>query len=95
MNAHAKRRQVTIAVAMLSEVLAEVLQEAQDNGQGGLTAEEVGLRARFQGDRGQASRYILALLQDQGLAVDENPGRGPASWQLTGPADSPEEAEAP
>ena len=91
MNAHAKRRQVTIAVAMLSEVL----QEAQDNDQGGLTAEEVGLRAGFQGSRGQASRYILELLQGQGLAVEENPGRGPASWKLTGPADSPEEAEAP
>ena len=94
MNAHAKRRQVTIAVAMLSEVLAEVLQEAQDNGQGGLTAEDVGLRAGFQGDRGQASRYILGMLKDQGLAVDESPGYGRASWRLTRPSDSPEEAEA-
>ena len=87
MNANAKRRQVTIAVALLSEVVTEVLQEAQDNAEGGLTAEEVGHRAGFPGNWGDASRYVLGLLEKQGLAVDHRPGHGPASWQLTGPAE--------
>ena len=84
MNAHAKRRQVSIAIALLTEVVAEVLQEARDNNEGGLQSEEVARRAGFPPENGgQGSLYVLELMEKQRLAVDDQPGLGPAAWRLT------------
>ena len=88
MNAHTKRRQVSIAIALLIEVVAEILQEAQDNDEDGLQAEDVARRAGFpEQNRGSAARYVLALMRDQGLAVNDQPGFGPGAWRLVNQAE--------
>ena len=84
MNRTAKRHQTKIAIDLLAEVVEEVLQEAQDKGEGGLTATTVAARAGFpvKSNRGGLSRYILDLLSQQKVAINDLPGLGAGSWRL-------------
>ena len=84
MDIHARRRQAGIGIAYLMEVVASTLQEAYDNGEGGLMATVVAERAGIPttGDSGGICRYILDRLRIDGVAVDDQPGPGAGSWRL-------------
>lgn len=84
MNKTAKRHQTKIAIDLLAEVVEEVLQDAQNKGAGGLTATTVAARAGIpiKSNRGRLYRYILDLLSQQKVAINDQPGLGAGSWRL-------------
>ena len=84
MNLRTRRRQVVTAIDMLMEVVEDVLREAQDNNEGGLTATTVAARAGFpkEGNPGGLARYVLGQLRVEGTAQNDKPGLGAGSWRL-------------
>ena len=84
MNKSAKRQQAKVAIALLMEVVEEVLSESAKKGEGGLTAVKVAERAGIPtlGNRGQLSRYVLDRLRKENIATDDQPGHGAGSWRL-------------
>lgn len=86
MNVHARRRKVRIGVALIAEVLADVLQEAKDNGEGGLTIADVNERTGCSETdlHYELCRGVLQHMKRVGDAVNDQPGLGDSSWRLTG-----------
>ena len=78
MNTRERRRLAVKAIDILMEVVEDVLQEAYDNNEGGLSATHVAAKAGFPnvGDRGHLSRYVLDRLRNDGIAIDDQPGPG-------------------
>ena len=83
MNLRTRRRQTIAAIDMLMEVVEDVLREAQDNGEGGLTMTNVPVRAGFPdvGEPWRLAKYILDQLEIEGTAENAAPGPGPDAWQ--------------
>lgn len=84
MNIHERRRRATCSIASISEVVADILQEAKDNNEGGLSAATINTRT---GPENWDRQYqivlgVLGLLSDNGIAVDDQPGLGHAAWRL-------------
>ena len=84
MNIHERRRRAACSIAELSEVVADILQEAKDNGEGGLTAAVVNTRT---GTANSNRQYpiilgVLGMLSDMDIAVDDQPDLGHAAWRL-------------
>ena len=85
MNAHARRRKVTIGLAYLEEVVTDVLQdEANQTGETGLTAAQVRVRSGMPASQPSYDIVlgVLRLLSESGIAVDDQPGRGNGAWRL-------------
>ena len=82
MNIHARRRTVNIGLAYLAEAVADVLQEAQDNNEGGLTAATIRARSGLpsNGYSWDTCRFVLNRLEQDGIVV--NDGLNPGSWRL-------------
>ena len=84
MNIHARRRTVNIGLAYLAEAVADVLQEAQDNNEGGLTAATVRERSGLP-DNSYAwdtCRFVLNRLEQDGVVINNSPSPNPGSWRL-------------
>ena len=84
MNIHTRRRNVRIGVAYIAEVLADVLQDAKDNGEGGLTAVDVRNRTGCSGTdlTWKICIRVLNHMENVGEAVNDKHGHGPDSWHL-------------
>ncbi len=85
MNIHARRRQVTHALADLSEVVADVLDEAVQAGESGLTAAQVKGRSGMPSESEATYnilRHVLHLMAEGKVAVNNQPGQGHGSWRL-------------
>lgn len=84
MGIHERRRRVKTALAILEEVVADVLQEVADGDDRGLPGATVALRAGFP-ERGLATdicRSVLALMREDGICTDDQPQPGHAAWRL-------------
>ena len=84
MNIHARRKQVTHAVADLSEVVADILDEAIQTGEPGLTAAQVRVRSGMPASQPSYDIVlaVLHLLSESEIAVDTQPGPGHGAWRL-------------
>ena len=84
MNVHTRRRNVRIGVAYIAAVLAEVLQDAKDKGEGGLTAVEVRNRTGCsEADlTWDVCIRVLYHMEKAGETKNDQPGGGAGSWRL-------------
>ena len=84
MNVHTRRRNVRIGVAYIAEVLADVLQEAQDAGKEGLTAVDVrDLTGCSEADlTWDVCIRVLYHMEKAGETKNDQPGGGAGSWRL-------------
>ena len=86
MNQTQRRNITNSAVRILMEVFHDVLQEAwNNNGEAGLAATEVGMRAGLPNNRGtrRIARYLLEQLENEGAVTNDRPGAGRGSWRIT------------
>lgn len=82
MDIHARRRTINIGLAYLAEAVADVLQDAQDNDEGGLAATTISARSGLPQGGWSTCRFILDRLDFDGVAVNDQPGSGNGSWRL-------------
>ena len=82
MNIHARRRKLAVSLAVISEVVANVLQEAMENGDDGLSIAEVSQRIYPDHRFYKAIHNALELMKRQGEAVNEGTSNK-NSWRLT------------
>ncbi len=86
MDTDARRKQVTHALAELSEVVADILAEASQEGEAGLTAKEIRLRSGMSVDDEPVYnilRNVLHHMAEDGIVVNDKPGYGQSSWRLS------------
>ena len=84
MNRNARRFRVDVGLAYLIEVIAEVLQEAHNNGDGPLLVEEIKQRAAFRETPfiNQVVRGVLNRMKQDGLVDVEDNVEGFQVWWL-------------
>ena len=78
MNIHERRRKSAVGTNLLEEVVADVLREARDNGDGTLTQGKVAERAAMHWN---VCGGVLARMAQNKEAVNKGTG-GPAQWLL-------------
>ena len=71
MNIHARRRKLAVSLAVISEVVANVLQEATEDGDDGLSIAEISKRIYPDHQFYKAIHSGLELMERQGEAVNE------------------------
>ena len=83
MNPEQRAQLTESALQVLQMVALDILQEAHDKGQGGLSNVDVRDQAvsNGQGHEWQVFRGILGRLMERGLVVNDHPG-SPGQWRL-------------
>lgn len=84
MNRNARRFRVDIGMAYLVEVIADVLQEAYNNGDGPLLVEEIKQRSAFRDTPfiNQTVRGVLNRMKQDGLVDRQDNQDGFQEWWL-------------
>ena len=91
MGIHQRRAKTARAIIDLAEVVSDILEEALQNNEGGLTAADITSRTGttvWDQSRYQMILGILGYLAELDIAEDSQPGPGPGSWRLKMPAGS-------
>ena len=84
MDAYERRRRMAIGLGFIEEVVYDVLIEAEEDGEGVLTREEIRIRAEFPDAQfgWEGCRYILGIMAEKDEVVNDSPGPGRDAWRL-------------
>ena len=81
MNKYERKRKAVTGLLLIQEAIADVLDEARTNNEGGLTA--VAVEERIGGAfRNMIVLRVLHEMRDQGEVVNDHPTGGAGSWRL-------------